>query len=100
MGVGAYTPGMASNSTQNILDSILDPVGRCLTPDVARKLIDLRADAAAQSRVEHLASKSTAGTLSPDERPGYEAYVNAAAVIAVLPAKARVLLRASATRAT
>jgi hypothetical protein len=75
---------------------ILDPVGRCLTPEVARALIGVRADAETQARIEELADKCTEGTLSPGERAEYEAYVAALDFLTILQAKARgTLLRAS-----
>src|SRR5262245_41998036 len=83
-----------SMSTPNsaVLDKILDPVGRCLTPEVARALVDLRADPVAQARVEELADKNTEGQLSAKERSEYEAYVWAGNFIAVLQAKSRAIL--------
>lgn len=54
------------------LDRILDPVSRCFTPEVARALLLLRADADTQARIEELADKSTEGQLSADERAEYE----------------------------
>ena len=75
---------------------ILDPVGRCLTPDVARALIGVRADAETQARIDELADECTEGTLSPVERAEYEAYVAAIDFLTVLQAKARgTLARAS-----
>jgi hypothetical protein len=78
------------------IDRILEPVGRCLTPEVARALVGLRADAETQARIEELADKCTEGTLSPAERAEYEAYVTAIDFLAILQAKARgALSRAS-----
>jgi hypothetical protein len=71
------------------LDRLLDPVGRCLTPEVARALIALRADAETQARIDELADKCTEGTLSPTERTEYEAYVAAIDFLTILQAKAR-----------
>lgn len=45
----------------SILDRLLDPVGRILTPEVARKLANLRLDAAAQARIDKLARKCNEG---------------------------------------
>jgi hypothetical protein len=81
-----------------VLDRLLDPVGGCLTPAVARRLVELRADPVAQARVEELARKSTAGTLSPRERAEYETYVSAGTFIAILQSKARALLAAERRR--
>ena len=87
---------MATENAHVLLDRILDPVSRCLTPDVARRILALRADAIAQARVDALACKSNEGTLAADERAEYEAYVAAAGLIAILQAKARAALAAAA----
>jgi transglutaminase-like putative cysteine protease len=71
---------------------MLDPVGRCLTPDSARQLVALRADPTDQARIDELADKSTEGQLSPEERAEYEFYIAANNVIAILQAKARRVL--------
>jgi hypothetical protein len=74
------------------LDRILDPVGRCFTPEVARALVELRTDPETLARIEQLADKCTEGQLSPAERAEYEAYVSALDFLSVLQAKARRLL--------
>lgn len=83
---------MATINDKLVLDQLLDPVTRCLTPEAARSLLDLRAPAAAQSRIEELADKSSAGTLTPEEISEYDSYLSAGNVIAVLQAKARAML--------
>jgi hypothetical protein len=74
------------------LERLLEPVTHCLTPEVARRLVELRADSAIQERLDVLADKNTEGELSPDERAEYETYVRALDFIAILQAKARRLL--------
>jgi hypothetical protein len=74
------------------LDRLLDPVTRCLTPEVARRLVELRADAELQKRVDMLADKNTEGELTPAEREEYELFVRTSRFIAILQAKARKLL--------
>ena len=56
-----------------ILDRLLDPVSRCLTPEVARQLVALRTDPQFQDRLDTLADKCTEGELSPEEREEYQA---------------------------
>ena len=75
-----------------LLDRLLEPVSRCLTPEAAQQLVALRADPAVQSRIDTLADKSTEGQLTDTERDEYETYVRAIDFIAVLQAKARRLL--------
>lgn len=74
------------------LDRLLDPVSRCLTPEVARQLVALRSDPELQARVDALADRCNEGSLSPEEREEYEIYVRASRFIAILQAKARKLL--------
>ena len=75
------------------LARLLEPVGRSLTPDVARELVNLRADPTVQERLDELADKSTEGTLTDDERSEYETYIHAIDFISVLQAQARRLLK-------
>ena len=77
------------------LDRLLEPVGRCLTPEVARKIVELRADADLQARIDELADKSTEGRLSEEARAQYETIVRGIDFIAVLKAKARAVLNRS-----
>jgi hypothetical protein len=79
-----------------ILDRLLDPLSRILTPEVARKLVNLRFDATAQERIDELADKCNEGALSDAERREYETYVYAIDFIAILQAKACALLKRSA----
>lgn len=75
------------------LDRILDPVGRALTPEVARSLVRLRVDAKTQSQIDKLARKCNKGKLTDAERLEYETYVSAIDFVAILQAKARAILR-------
>jgi hypothetical protein len=78
-----------------VLDRLLDPIGRILTPEVAWKLANYRFDAKAQARIDQLARKCNEGKLSDQERREYETYVQTIDFIAILQAKARALLRRS-----
>jgi len=71
------------------LDRLLEPLAGCLTPAVAAKVADLRADDIIQQRIDYLAERSNEGTLSQEERDEYAGYVHAIDVIAILQAKAR-----------
>ena len=75
------------------LDRLLQPLAGCLTPDVAAKVADLRADEAMQDRIDYLAERSNEATLAAEEREEYAGYLHAIDVIDVLQAKARSLLR-------
>ena len=78
---------------RQVLDRFLNPVRDILTPEVAQAIVDLRADAVTQERIENLAERHHEGQLSPDELGEYEALVNGANLIAVLQAKARTVLK-------
>ena len=92
---------MAIDSTTyeaTLLDSLLDPFGECLTPEVARKLVDMQAGPAVIARVEELADKCNEGTLTPEERAEYESYVQVNHVMTMLKARARKFLQSTAAR--
>ena len=74
------------------LDRLFEPVGRCLTPEVARALVGLRADPEFQARLDELADKNTLGQLTLDERAEYDMYLTAISVVTVLQSKARMVL--------
>ena len=88
---------MKNGETASVLDRLLDPITRCLTPESARSLVELRADAVAQARIAELAEKCDEGQITPDERREYETYVHVGNVLAILQAKARLLLRQQPT---
>ena len=74
------------------LAKILDPVAQCFTPEVAKRVAELRADPAVQARIEELAEKCNEGTITPEEMAEYDAYIQAMDVVAVLQKKARTLI--------
>ncbi len=88
---------MKNGDTVSVLDRLLDPLTRCLTAESARTLVELRADAVAQARIAELAGKCNEGRLTPEEHREYETYVHVGNVIAILQAKARLLLRPAST---
>ena len=65
---------------------------RPASPEAARRLVALRADADAQAKMDNLAELANEGRLTPDQRAEYESLITAANVIAVLQAKARMVL--------
>lgn len=74
------------------MDRLLDPVARCLTPDVARQLVEIRPDPETQARIDDLAERANDGSLSVAERTEYEGYVEAIDLVSILQAKARKVL--------
>jgi hypothetical protein len=83
---GALDPATAG------LAKLLDPVAQCFTPEVAKRVAELRADPAIQARIEELAEKCNEGTMTPEEMAEYDAYIQAMDVVAVLQQKARTLI--------
>jgi hypothetical protein len=75
-----------------VLDELLEPVTRAFSREVAQALLNVRASETAQARIGELAEKCNEGSLTPNERSEYESYVQAADLISVLQAKARVWL--------
>jgi hypothetical protein len=75
------------------LDRLVDPVVRTFTPEVARALVQLRADPELQDRMDELAAKCNGGTLTPEEHEEYETSIRFANYLAILQAKARRLLK-------
>ena len=71
----------------------MEPVSRCFTAESARALSEMRADPAAQERIQELAEKCDQGELSPEERREYETYIHVGNLIGILQAKARLYLR-------
>ena len=82
------------NRTTATLDRLVEPVVRTFTPEVARALINLRADRQLQARMDELAEKCNEGKLTSDEREEYETSIRFANYLALLQAKARKLLKA------
>jgi hypothetical protein len=87
---------MKNGENASVLERLLDPITRCLTPESARALVALRADTVAQARIAELAEKCNEGQLEPEERREYETYVHVGNVVAILQAKARLRLREQA----
>ena len=76
-------------STAIYLDLFLDPITDAFTPELARRLVDLRADDELQSEIDVLRQKANAGTLSPDEEAAYKDFVDAVDLISIVQSKAR-----------
>jgi hypothetical protein len=78
-----------------VLDRLVGPLGECLTPESARRLLALKADPALQVRVDYLADRHNEGLLTPDEHSEYGMYVSFSTFVAILKSKARQLLAGS-----
>lgn len=73
----------------SVIDDILAPVADCLTPDVARRLTEMRLNPGTQTRIDELAEKANEGLLTPDERAEYADIVEGLDFVGILKAQAR-----------
>ncbi len=63
-----------------------------LTPELAQQFVNLPPDLEFQARLDDLAIKANAGTLSIDEQSEYDTYIEAMDVVALL--RVKILTRA------
>ena len=63
-----------------------------LTPDAARYLLRFRLDENDQSRLQELAERSQAGTLTAEEGLEFDSYLRIGNLLAVMQSKARLAL--------
>lgn len=78
-----------------VLEEILEPVIRCLSPDNARQVLDHRPRRKVLAHIQKLARKCNEGELTPEERAEYESYVFAGEFVALVQARAKALLKNS-----
>jgi hypothetical protein len=83
---------MNAREQATVVEQLVSPLGECLTPESARRLLELRPDPELQKRVDDMATRHTEGRLSPTEQAEYGQYVSYATFIAILKSKARQLL--------
>jgi hypothetical protein len=83
---------MKSANTNIALDRLITPLGDCLTPESARRVLALKADRKLKSRVDYLADRCTEGLLTPEESAEYSSHVKFSTFVAILKSKARQLL--------
>ena len=74
---------------------MVDPIGRALTPEAAKAILEVRADDKTQKRIDELADKCNEGDLSAEERVEYQEFVSLFNILTLLQARARSLLRFS-----
>lgn len=85
---------MNSLSNSAVMDELIEPVARCFTPEVAERIVNLRASPELQAKLDELADRCNEGTLTPAELSLYDSYVRAINFIGVLQASARAQLNA------
>jgi hypothetical protein len=79
-----------------LLERVLEPFAECLTPEAARKIVDLRADRETQAKLDELADKANEGQLSDEDRAEYDRFLATFHLITCLQAKARTRLERKA----
>lgn len=79
-------------STISYLDRFLEPMTEAFSPEVARAIVDLRADPETLAHVEILRRKANEGQLTTEEDAEYKDFVEAVDIISVIQAKARQFL--------
>jgi hypothetical protein len=80
----------------DFLSTYIEPLAEDLTSQQAEKILAIKPTPKLVSRVQELADKANAGTLTEQERAEYEYYVDVDDVIGILKAKARSLVGHSA----
>jgi hypothetical protein len=86
---------MKTEKNPAVVDRLVSPLGECLTPESARRLLALKPDPELQARVDDMATRHNEGRLTPQEQAEYGRYVSYATFIAILKSKARQLLAVS-----
>ena len=67
-------------------------MARCLTTESAQALLAAPADPQTQARLDELAEKANEGQLTPAETEEYDALILLGDLVAILQARARVVL--------
>ncbi len=80
---------MATDASSSAFHLILQPLADQLPADVARSVAAFELPVDVQDRLGRFADKSTAGTLTPDEREEYASMVTALDFVAMFQAQAR-----------
>lgn len=79
-------------TTTSIPNLMLQPITDCLTPEVARRVVEAKLDPATQTLIDELANKANRGCLSDDERAQYAEFVEYIDIVGIFKAKARSVL--------
>ena len=85
---------MSNAVTHEVLDRALAPVARCLNAESASALLQPAADPLTEARLAELAEKANEGLLTGDETEEYDALILLGDLLAILRAKARLILAA------
>ena len=86
-----------AESSSDLIDELVDPLGQCLTPEVARRIVELRASDNLEQRIQRLGQKCNDGELTAQEKADYETIVRFIKFVSTLQSKARALLQNSSS---
>jgi hypothetical protein len=75
-----------------LLERYLEQLTACLTPDVARRIVEFRPNEKTESRLAHLRQRANEGELSDAERSEYQEFVELVDFVGLLKAQARAAL--------
>jgi hypothetical protein len=95
---GMKTASGPLTTDATIWERIVDPRAGGLRPQVARVLLTLNFSPADRSRMDELAEKAQAGTLSAAERVEAESHNRVAHLLALLHSRARQSLKMASAR--
>ncbi|HWD20964.1 MAG TPA: hypothetical protein VHB20_16985 [Verrucomicrobiae bacterium] len=79
----------AKAGATKLLERIMTPLGRALTPVAAKEILAIRVDEKARRRIKRLAAKCDQGTLTPEESAEYHIFIEVGDIVALLQAQAR-----------
>ncbi len=74
-------------------EDLLDPFVGMMDAEAAKAILSLKSSPAMQDRAEVMAHKSREGQLTDDEQRQYESYADTVAMISLMQAHARRVLR-------
>ena len=80
-------------STISVPDRMLQPITDCLTPEVARRIVDTRLDPSTQAHIDRLAEKANRGTLTEEGKAAYAEFVEYIDLVGIFKATARRILK-------
>ena len=83
---------MIQESQKSALHRVLAAVTDCLTPEVAKRIVDARLDPAVQRRLNKLAPKANIGTMTDAERLEYAALIDTVDILAISKTRSRQIL--------
>jgi len=75
--------------TTNVADLMLEPIADCLTPEVAKRIVNAPISPQTQARIDELAVKANRGLLTPAEHAEYAKFVDYIDLVAIFKAKVR-----------